>query len=209
MDIRPADWIAWVSWSPGFLARRIQEFQRHLGFVEPASRATHAEVVLWVTDAEVCTFSQTFPKAKMVIYGRPDFDKMFEGDKPSRYLFRINNYGGIVNAKFINAMSNKMAEITKRKPSDWAKFVGKFGINYDILQLPNYWINDWFGDGKKHINWLEIPGGVGVCSDKASECLDAGFCAVLGQSPIFPTRPNSEVTPAHIWSDAWFTRISA
>lgn len=231
---KPGDWIAWISYKPNFLAKRIQEYQRHQGFKEPACLATHAEIVWWaglglwnkdkfVVDYDratagqkavlepydtVCTFSQTFPSSTPVYYRTDQYAMEFRGKKPGRYLFRLQGYDGIVNAAFIYAMDKKFNDLLKRKPTGWATPFGWLGVNYDFLQLANYWLNHLIPGGH-HFNILEMPGGLGVCSDKAAEGIDAGLCTRLNlkESPLFPNIPNSEVSPAAIWKEPMYYKV--
>lgn len=209
VEFRPSDWLATVREKPDFLGKRIREFQTFLGFKPPASWSTHSEVIWRISfdGQHIFTFSQTFPRATIAEYKRQDLLNMMAGDRPSRYLFRIKDYDRYVTTRFLDAMWEKGFEICARRPKRWARFLGKLGINYDVFQLPGYWLNKII-PGDRHINWLEMPGGVGVCSDKAAEVLDAGFHAEIGWSPLFPDPPNSEVTPADIWSEPLYEQVN-
>jgi hypothetical protein len=210
------DWLATCNRGGG-LAKLIRDYQKHKGYTEPVCSYTHAEVVWWVSEDgdTVCTFGQTFPRAIPVYYRRSDGTltalegKLSARINTSRYLYRIKDYDAIVGSdwktsKFVRAMDLKFRELLNKKGPG---LIGKLGINYDFLQLAGYWLNSIFGKSGSHLNWLEIPGGLGVCSDKAAEGLDAGFDAVLGYSPLFPIDPNSEVCPADIDKEPLFALI--
>jgi hypothetical protein len=208
IDIRPGDWLSSANYHPDFLGKEIQRFQRVIGLPDPAWRFTHAEVVLYADNDVIKTFSQTFPKAIRNIYSRYDLEKKLVGDKPTRFLHRIKEYDRYATRPALLSMERKAQEIIDRKPSGWAKVANKL-FNYDFLQLPNCWVN--LGAHKLgykgHVNWLEIPGGIGFCSDKAAEVEDALFWHTTGKDVIFTQRPNSEVVPGHIWTEPMFEQV--
>ena len=207
--VRPSDRLSSANYKPDFLGREIQRFQRVIGLPDPAWRFTHSEVVLTIKNGIVTTFSQTFPRAKYCKYSIEDLTSKLSGDKPTRFLHRIREYDRYATRLALLKMETEAKDIIDNGPSGWAKFLNK-AFNYDVLQLPNYWLNfvaEKLGH-QGHINALEIPGGIGVCSDKAAQVEDALFWVTLGYSPIYPDRPNSEVTPGMIWTEPMYEKVN-
>jgi hypothetical protein len=207
IDIRPADIKVNVHRGRGnILAEGIKDFERYVqGYKPPACYATHVEIVRWVGAEKITTFSQTFPTAKNEQYRRADFEQLVAGFTPLSYIFRIKDYGKIVDPMFITRMEAKMDEIINTKSKGFWSWYPKGG--YDVLQLPNYLVNSVLHKlgRKKHWAGLEIP-GLHVCSDGGAEVLDAGFG--LDPSPIFTKRPNSEVSPANFFDEPKIALVS-